>query len=112
MEFNHLQIVAGWIAVIVATVGGLLFSAFFIWRILVDPELIKLLTHDKLMPVFGIPLAVLIAFCIVAILQATAGTISFKIIGLEFEGAAGPVVLWVLCFLNIVFSIRLLWGSK
>lgn len=27
----------------------------------------------------------------------------------KFEGAAGQVILWVVCFLSIAAAIRLLW---
>ena len=28
---------------------------------------------------------------------------------LKFEGASGPIILWMICFLSIVVSVKLLW---
>ena len=106
---NNLRIVAGWAAVVVAGGGGVLLMIFLIWRICQDNEFVQRLTNDWVRPVVGIPLAALLAFCIVAILQATVGTIKFKALGVEFEGASGPVVLWIFSFLAVVWSIYLLW---
>ena len=36
----------------------------------------------------------------------------FSFLGFEFEGASGPVVLWVLCFLAQMFGIWLLWNRS
>jgi hypothetical protein len=37
-----------------------------------------------------------------------ASKVSFKAFGLEFSGPAGPVTLWVLCYLALVGSVRLI----
>ena len=54
-------------------------------------------------------MAALSAFCLVVVLQATAGNIEFEALGFRFRGAAGPIVLWVLAFVVFVLAIRLLW---
>ena len=58
----------------------------------------------------GLPMAALVAAFIVIGLQFTEGPITFKGLGFEFEGAAGQVILWVICFLAISLAIKLLWG--
>ena len=40
-----------------------------------------------------------IALLIVLSLHYVAGEIKFDVIGFKFEGASGPVVLWIMCFL-------------
>lgn len=59
--------------------------------------------------VIGLPGAAVAAMIIVLIFRNVEGPIEFKVLGLAFSGASGPVILWVFCFLAIVVAIRLLW---
>ena len=59
--------------------------------------------------VFGLPMAAALAFGIVVAFQQTAdGPLSMRMGPLEFSGPAGPILLWVVCFLAAVFAIALL----
>ncbi len=31
--------------------------------------------------------------------------------GFKFRGASGPVVLWIFCFLAVIFGVYLLWDK-
>ena len=55
------------------------------------------------------PVSAAVAFCVITAFSQTEGPIRFKGLGFEFEGASGPVVLWVLCWLAIMAAIRLIW---
>ena len=33
-------------------------------------------------------------------------------VGISFEGAAGPIVMWSLSFLTLCIGIRMIWGLK
>lgn len=57
----------------------------------------------------GIPWAGGAAFIVVLVLRTSFGAIEFKILTVEFKGASGPIVMWVLCFLVEVLAIRSLW---
>jgi hypothetical protein len=64
--------------------------------------------------IFGLPLSGITAFAIVCVLERISpaqkdkdGTLSFKAFGLEFSGPAGPVTLWVVCYLVLVASMRI-----
>lgn len=57
----------------------------------------------------GLPAAFLIALFVVLLLEITTGKIRFKIPGFEFDGAAGPVILWALCFSLTAGAIHVLW---
>ena len=58
-----------------------------------------------------VPLAALMALCVVIILEWTTGQIKLKVLGFELEGASGPILLWVCCFLAIVAAVRAFWVS-
>ena len=60
--------------------------------------------------VIGLPMAAVGAFIIVAVLQQSSGAIQFEALGLKFRGAAGQVMMWVICFLAIVLALRLVWS--
>jgi hypothetical protein len=59
--------------------------------------------------VVGLPAAGLFTFLIVALFESKAGQIKFEVIGFKFEGASGPIVMWVFTFLAIVIAIKLVW---
>jgi hypothetical protein len=59
--------------------------------------------------IVGVPLAALAAFGLVVTLDVVAGHIEFKGLGFEFRGAAGPIIMWVICFLAIVLAIYMTW---
>ncbi len=58
----------------------------------------------------GLSLAALAAAFIVIGLRQSSGPIKFEGFGVKFEGSSGEVILWIICFLSIVGSIRLLWN--
>jgi hypothetical protein len=69
---------------------------------------------SKAQYVFGLPLSGITAFAIVCVLERIAppkaaedGKLSFKAFGLEFSGPAGPITLWVVCYLALVASMRI-----
>ena len=57
----------------------------------------------------GIGISAISAFCLVGVLEVSRGPIEFEVLGFKFRGASGPVTLWILCFLAIIFALWLLW---
>ncbi len=62
--------------------------------------------------VVGVPISAVAAYIIVTLLlhsfppsKDQSGQIFFKFIGLEFSGPAGPVTLWLACFIAFVGAI-------
>jgi hypothetical protein len=69
------------------------------------PELIT----EHFAAVIGLPAAALCASCVVLAFRQAEGPIEFEILTLKLKGAAGPVVLWALCFFVIAAAVKLLW---
>jgi hypothetical protein len=69
--------------------------------------------HDILVvhyaAIVGLPAAAAVSFILVVLLRQIDGPIEFEGLGFKFRGAAGQVVLWVLCFLAFSGAIKLLW---
>ena len=59
----------------------------------------------------GLAMSAISAFCLVAILEISRGAIEFEAMGFKFRGASGPVILWVFCFLAMIFGVWLLWDK-
>lgn len=57
----------------------------------------------------GLPVAAVFALLLVLGLQQASGPIKFEGLGFKFEGSAGQVVLWAVCFLVMAGAIKLLW---
>ena len=83
----------------------LVFSIYHAW---VSPE-IQAVMRAQFAAVVGLPSAALAALMVVLVLEGASGPIKFSGMGFSFEGAAAPIVFWVICFLAIAFAIKLLW---
>lgn len=60
----------------------------------------------------GIGISAISAFSVVAVLDVFSNDpIEIRFWQLEIKGAAGPVVLWVLCFLAMVLGCEVLWSN-
>lgn len=59
--------------------------------------------------VIGLPVTAIFSAFLVVALEQSSGPVKFSALGFTFEGSAGQVVLWVLCFLAIVLGIKVLW---
>jgi hypothetical protein len=73
----------------------------------------RMLDGDRLNSL-GIPCCAIAAYGIVTALLHTfppaehGGQITLKAFGLEFTGPAGPITLWLACFLSFIGAIKLL----
>jgi len=59
----------------------------------------------------GLPAAGLASFVVVALFRTTEGKIKFSGLSFHFEGASGPIVMWVMCVLTIIMGIKVLWSA-
>jgi hypothetical protein len=75
-----------------------------------DPVLTDLVVKN-FPAIIGLPFAFIAAFVVVALFRQGSAPIEFTGLGLSFKGASGEIILWILCFLAISGSIRMLWRS-
>lgn len=92
------------------------FFAFLVYQSIVgsatsDNWFIKMVQEHPAATI-GVAMSAISAFCIVAILEISRGAIEFEALGFKFRGASGPVVLWVFCFLVMIFGVWLLWDKS
>ncbi len=101
--------VTAWVLTLTVPVAAaVVLGGFFIF--LPFDTLVQIATQH-FAAVVGLPLGALLAAFIVVALRHTEGPIKFEGLGFKFEGGAGQVILWVICFLAIAAAIRLLWSA-
>src|ERR1700674_1945800 len=64
---------------------------------------------EHLVTIIGLPCAAIASLVLVLMLRTVAGKIELKILGMEFKGASGPIIMWILCFLAITLAISKTW---
>lgn len=99
------------IAVFVIVVGAVGLFVLFIIAEWTNPAWSNV-AFEHFPATVGLPAAAAGAFVICALFRTAEGKIRFAALGLRFEGASGPIIMWVLCFLAIAVAIRILWPLK
>jgi hypothetical protein len=98
-----------WVVLIATTVWGT-FAAVHIGYYSLQPDSLYLrMLEQHFAALVGVPMAALIAMCVVILLRFSGGPMRFKALGVEFQGATGQVVFWIFCFLAIITALKLLW---
>lgn len=70
---------------------------------------VRALVMQHFLAIVGLPAGGIFAFLIVSTFETTSGNIEFETFGIKFKGAAGPILMWVIAYIAIVFSIHLVW---
>ena len=68
------------------------------------------MARDHFAAIIGLPCAAACSLFIVLLLRTVSGSIELKVLGIEFRGAAGPIIMWILCFLAITLAIAKTWN--
>jgi hypothetical protein len=109
-QINSVRQVARWTVLVGAALWGVFAGGFLAVNSLPGGFIVDL-TKKQFGAMILVPMAALMAFCVVIILEWTTGEIKLKVPGFELEGASGPIVLWVCCFLAIAAALRAFWIS-
>ncbi|MBK8228616.1 MAG: hypothetical protein IPK70_15755 [Flavobacteriales bacterium] len=104
-----LQSTMSWVSVVILTGFGvyLLYKLQHIGG--ADEQFWHNIVKDQVPAMVGIPMAGLAALFMTLVLRAANGPVEFNALGMEFKGGSGPIVFWIICFITIVLSIKLLW---
>jgi hypothetical protein len=113
---SRMKALATWGVVLGTAVWTTFFFCFLVANA-VMPEVIPdswflHMVRDHPSATLGIAMSAMSAFSVVAVLDVLSrDPIEIKFLGFELRGAAGPVVLWVLCFLAMVAGGEILWDN-
>jgi hypothetical protein len=70
---------------------------------------INSLFQDHYVFFVGLPFSGFLAYFIVGTLENVRGNIEFEAFGIKFKGASGPIIMWVIVYMSIVLSIKMVW---
>ncbi|MDZ7898437.1 MAG: hypothetical protein U5N85_10495 [Arcicella sp.] len=99
-----------WVKISMVVIGISFFLYLFYqqWYEGLNPRLFdKIVEHYAVF--LTVPCAGFAALILVVCLDQAYGAVNFSIFQLKFEGASGQIILWILVYLSIILSIKLLW---
>ena len=99
---------AKWISVLAAVALGLVYMFWLIWGFKNDAKFIQIM-YEHLLAIVGVPGAIISAFVLVNVLEQVSGPVKFSGLGFKFEGASGPLIMWVIVFCSLVVGLKMLW---
>ena len=113
---KYFRLLASIGAVLITGIWCIFFFGFLIistvWPESIEESWFSQIIREHPGGTFGIGIAVISAFTIVWVLDMFSNeAIKIEFFTLKFEGAAGPVILWVICFLSIVYATDVLWDN-
>lgn len=97
-----------WIAITGACLLGTIYLFWLFWGFNYDERFIEIM-YEHMEAVLGVPGSIIVAFVLVSVLENVSGPVKFEGLGFKFEGASGPIVMWVFVFLALVGGLKLLW---
>jgi hypothetical protein len=113
LQFDDVMLAAIYIMLSGMVIYGVALVMAFIFNL----EILKTFKQSiqtNLIFSLGLPVAGLSSFSIVAIYLSVfppdkvgEGEVSIRFLGMDFSGPSGPITLWLVCFLGIVFSMKL-----
>jgi len=106
---ERFRAIAGWLVFLGTGVFSLVFLAFIVFHSWGSESWIVEIVKQHFSAAVGLPLAAIASICVVLLFKYATGPIEFRVLGFEFRGASGPIVLWAMCFLAITLGIKLLW---
>ena len=96
-----------WIIVVLAGIFCFA-SIILISNIAYEANVINDVVKDHYFAVIGIAFATITSVFLVIVFNEAIGPIEIEAFGLKFRGAAGPLILWILCFLALVTAMAAL----
>jgi hypothetical protein len=89
--------------------GAAFFGGAF-YAMIWEHEWVEKIVQAHFAAIIGLPSAAVAAAVLVIVLEINAGDIAMNgPLGFQFKGAAGPLILWIFCFLAIAVAIKITW---
>jgi hypothetical protein len=98
------------LGIAVVSLVGIAVLIAAVWFNRSDAALSALVTKN-FAAIAGLPFAFVASFVVVALFRQGESAVDFDAFGVKLKGAAGEIILWLLCFVAISGSISLLWKS-
>jgi|SRR5690242_18611980 len=92
---------------IVVVIAAIILIAL-LWTSRFDPVLTTLVLKN-FQVIIGMPIAALAAFVVLVFFRQSETPMTVKLPGFELSGSSGEVLLWLVVFCSITFTIHTLW---
>jgi hypothetical protein len=104
------RFIVNWLFLLGAGLYSLFHVGFVIWQTIHQPDWLLALVKQHFAVLIGLPFAAFGALGLVLLLESHYNQeLEFEAVGFQFQGASGPIILWVVCFLSIALCMKLLW---
>jgi hypothetical protein len=103
------SIVIAWIVFVAMVLVVILFGSLVVRK---DAAFWDDILKDHIAAIVGLQAAAALSFALVVFLRQVDGPIEFEGLGFKFKGAAGQVVMWIICFLAVTAAIKMSWSMK
>lgn len=97
------------IVIVISVLAALLCSMYICYLVMNNHDEVYSLIRDNIVCVIGLPWAALTSFILITLFETFSGDVKIKFGNVEFQGAASPLIMWIMIFLVIVGGIRILW---
>lgn len=99
---------AKWMAILAAVILGTVYMFWLAWGLNGDANFMEIM-YQHLAMMVGVPGSIIASFVLVTVLEEVSGQIKFEGLGFKFEGASGPIIMWVIVFTALIGGIKVLW---
>ena len=104
----RLQTIASWSAAILIFVVAVILTVYMLILSFREKVLVVYL-EEQFPALLGLPAVAGMSLFIVLVLRISTGPIKIEYGKLKFEGAAAPIVFWIVCFLVMATMLKILW---
>jgi hypothetical protein len=98
-----------WVQTVVLGVVMVVLAAVWLYLFIEKLDVVRGEFKTHFAGVVGLPALGMGALVLVLTLRHTEGPIKFEGLGFKFEGAAAPLVFWIMAFLAMCLGAKLLW---
>jgi hypothetical protein len=103
-----LRILTKWSIFLGASLSGVMFFGFALYGMLFE-EWVEQAAKEHFAAMVGLPCAALASLFLVTVLEIRSGNVEITIGALQFKGATGPIIMWIMSFAVMTWAIHLLW---
>ena len=113
-RYERMRLIFSYYAIGSSFVAGLFVFVWLFYIFISDKTNIQKffnLLFEQPAAIIGGPVCVMMALVIVLLLRNIEGPIEFEALSFKFRGASGPIVMWIFCYVALIFSVRFLWNA-
>jgi hypothetical protein len=106
-----MRLISSYYAIASTCIFGAIFTALATYLVISGSHQDKFIEImvGQIASTIGVPLCSLIALFNALLLRTVQGPIELEALGVKFKGASGPIIMWIVCFVALVWAVGHLW---